>query len=61
MRVVWSLMLAGGLLLIGLQVGESRGERDRDRAARPGAETGGMTALDDGTGFPPPDPPKPPR
>ena len=53
MRVVWGLILAGGLVLIGLQVAETR----QDTAPGGGALT--VAPMEDGTGFPPPDPPKP--
>ena len=58
MRLVWSGLMAAGLLLVGLSVYESRGDR-RDRVAPAGDETGWVATAnrEDGTGFPPPDPP----
>jgi hypothetical protein len=48
----WSVVLTGGLLLVGLDVYQGR-ER---RAASPTGSEGGVTAtsMEDGTGFPPP-------
>jgi hypothetical protein len=58
MRLLWSGLMAAGLLLVGMSVYESR----RDRAAPAGDETGSFTTAnrEDGTGFPPPDPTPPP-
>jgi len=61
MRLLWSGLMAAGLLLVGLGVYESRVDR-RDRVA-PAADEAGWVATasqEDGTGFPPPDPPPPP-
>ena len=51
MRVFWSVVLAGGLLLVGLDVFESRQGK--------GAGTQ-SASMEDGTGFPPTNPPPPP-
>lgn len=52
-RVFWSVMLTGGLLLVGLDVFESR----RDRV-RPGAKSRPAIMMgEDGTPLPPPPPP----
>ena len=54
MRVFWSVVLAGGLFLVGLDAYESRrGDRDADRQP---------TAMcEDGTPMPNSPPPPPPR
>jgi hypothetical protein len=56
MRVFYCVVLTGGLLLVGLDVHQSRQQRE----ALPGS--GGMTVAlaEDGTGFPPNFPPPPP-
>ena len=55
MRVFWSVMLAGGLLLAGFDVFESRqAERQAARqAAQQAAQQQAPAIADDGTGFPP--------
>jgi hypothetical protein len=53
MRYFWSVVLAGGLLLVGLDAYQSR--RDGDSRIRPG-----VAMAEDGSPFPPP-PPPPPR
>jgi hypothetical protein len=57
MRVFWSVVLAAGLALVGLDVYESRQD------SRLGDRAGGNTTMEDGTGFPSPNgpPPPPPR
>lgn len=53
MRFFWSLVLTGGLLLIGYDVFESPRERERPGAiSRPAILMG-----EDGTALPPPPPP----
>ncbi len=56
MRFFWSVVLAGGLLLVGLDVYQSR--RDGTRSGS-GARTP-YASMEDGTGLPPPNPPPPP-
>jgi hypothetical protein len=54
MRLFWSVVLTGGLVLIGVDVYESQ----------KGTQSGGpeMAArAEDGTGYPEPPPPPPPR
>jgi hypothetical protein len=51
MRVFWSVILAGGLLLAGFDVFDSR-QADR-QAARQAAQQQGPAVAEDGTGFPP--------
>ena len=53
MRYFWSVVLAGGLLLVGLDAYQSR--RDGDSRIRPG-----VAMAEDGSPFPPPPPPPPP-
>lgn len=55
MRVFWSVVLTGGLLLVALDGYESRREARSDSRIRPG-----VAMAEDGTPFPPP-PPPPPR
>ena len=56
MRLLWSCVLATGLLLVGLEVYEGRrGERNGGSLAAP--EVTAVTALEDGTGAPTPPPP----
>jgi len=54
MRFFWSVVLAGGLLLVGLDAYESRREARSDSRIRPG-----IALAEDGTPFPPPPPPPP--
>jgi hypothetical protein len=54
MRVVWSTLLATGLLLIAMNVFE---KRVQGPTFAPGVTA---SDLEDGTGFPPPDPTPPP-
>lgn len=54
MRYFWSVVLAGGLLLVGLDAYQSR--RDSDSRIGPG-----VAMAEDGSPFPPPPPPPPPR
>ena len=58
MRKFWSVVLTSGLLLVGLDVFQSRQRRE----ASPRGAGGGMTAtsMEDGTGLPPSNPPPPP-
>jgi len=56
MRLFWSVVLAGGLLLAGLDVYQSR--QDATRSGSGGRTT--TASMEDGTGFPPPNPPPPP-
>lgn len=51
MRVFWGVMLAGGLLLIGLDVYDSR------RSGREPGPRQPVATMEDGTGVPPPNPP----
>ena len=54
MRVFWSVVLTGGMFLVGLDVYQSRqGDRTGDRRSP-------TMTLEDGTGFPPGNPPPPP-
>ena len=53
MRFFWSVVLTGGLLLIGIDGYESREE------ARMGSATSDVALAEDGTPFPPPPPPPP--
>ena len=55
MRLFWSVVLAAGLLLVGMDVYESR------REARDGKTPQAVTMMEDGTPLPPPPPPPPPR
>jgi hypothetical protein len=61
MRLVWSGLMAAGLLMVGLSVYESRADR-RDRGTPAGDDSGWVATAsqEDGTGFPPPDPTPPP-
>lgn len=56
MRVFWSVVLTGGLLLVGLDVFQARQRREATGDRR------GLTAtsIEDGTGLPPNNPPPPP-
>jgi hypothetical protein len=51
MRLFWSLVLTGGLLLVGLDVYQAQ-------QSSLGSEQAAPTRMEDGTGFPPPDPPR---
>jgi hypothetical protein len=52
MRLFWSVVLTGGLLLVGLDVYESR------REARSGRSPQAISLMEDGTPLPPPPPPQ---
>jgi hypothetical protein len=54
MRLFWSVVLAGGLILVGVDVYESQKTSAGD------VEMSGR-AAEDGTGYPEPPPPPPPR
>ena len=53
MRVFWSVMLTGGLFLVGLDVYSRRAERATD-AKHPAA----IATMEDGSPIPPPNPPR---
>jgi hypothetical protein len=56
MRVFWSVVLAGGLLLVGFDVYEGRRGEGRTGEARGGArmsESQPTVICEDGTGMPP--------
>lgn len=55
MRLFWGLVLAGGLLLVGLDVYESR--RDVTRSGADGRTP--YALAEDGSPLPPPPPPPP--
>jgi hypothetical protein len=52
MRLFWSVVFTGGLLLVGLDVWESRRETRSGKSPEP------IAMMEDGTPLPPPPPPR---